>query len=173
MDGHWSIDSLPLGQQKYNHIIFSVYSLEYIHFCNVKSNCYFVIQKGILRSTNHRTRVAGSPTCLTQFQLGYLLLQISLGIMFEFVLSFSTNYVLKKLLILNRANDGKFHTLTTSSPHCMHTIEEPGEYHPWWLVDLGGQYHVETVIVTNKGDSAFGNFAILTLGVHCELSNSN
>ena len=91
----------------------------------------------------------------------------------EFVLSLSTNHVPKKLLISNRANDGKFHTLTTSSPHCMHTIQEPGEYHPWWLVDLGGQYHVETVIVTNRGDSAFGNFAILTLGAHCELSNNN
>ena len=80
----------------------------------------------------------------------------------EFVLSLSTNHVPKKLLISNRANDGKFHTLTTSSPHCMHTIEEPGEYHPWWLVDMGEQYHIETVIVTNRGDSAFGNFAILT-----------
>ena len=139
---------------------FSSYLLECLHFCNGKSNYYyFVFQKGILRSTNHRTRVAGSPTCHTQFQLGYLVLQISLGIMFEFVLSFSTNHVLNKLLISNRANDGKFHTLTTSSPHCMHTIEEPGEYHPWWLVDLFGQYHVETVIVTNRGDSAFGNFA--------------
>ena len=60
---------------------FSSYFLECLHFCNGKSNYYyFVFQKGILRSTNHRTRVAGSPTCHTQLPLGYLVLQISLGI---------------------------------------------------------------------------------------------
>ena len=39
----------------------------------------------------------------------------------------------------------------------MHTTEEPGEYKPWWLVDLGGQSYVEDIIVTNSGETQSKN----------------
>lgn len=48
---------------------------------------------------------------------------------------------------------------------CSHTSPDVESY-PWWKVDLGGIFQIETVAITNRKDCCYQQFAdvVLSLG---------